>query len=262
MANDPTRQVPPPGYPPQPFSGPGYPPQQVPPGYPPQQPPGFPPGYAPQQFPPPGYMPQAAPAYSVYTAQQGASPGGSSWANLGLPGQGALLSAVALLIFFFLPWLSTPDFNNTQAFTNNFIPLTTYSGFSTASGISINAGRGIPFLNFNLFASLWVVPVGAIGLIIIVWLLSQSRITVKAASATLLVISVAILLVTLTFLVEVNSIEGVITTLFFSSNVAHYGTLVGVSFGFWLGVVAAAVALGASAYGVFQRNQAPTGVYH
>ena len=263
MAYDPTRQVPPPGYAP-PQVPPGYAPPQVPPGYPPQQPPGFPPGYAPPQSHPSGYPLQAPPPYSAYSSQPGV-PGatGSFWFNLGRPGQGALISALGLLIFFFLPWISIPDFSDSRSFTSTFIPLTTYSGFSTASSITINIpGGNVPSLNFNVFAALWVVPVGAVGLLIIAWLLSQHRITAKAASAMLLVISIAILLVTLAFLLEVNSIEDVATKLFFTPNgTTPPETLVTVSTGFWLGGAAAVVALLTGAYGAFQGGKAPVGVY-
>ena len=160
MSYDPTRQVPPPGYAPQPGYTRGYPPSQQP--YPPQAYPGSAPqpGYAPGYVPPQPVAPTpvyGSSPYPQYGAPSGAAPGGGFdfnrfWQSLGLNGKAALLVGLLTLIVFFFPWYASADPNGTvtDTYTGSTGPYSgtgpssvsvtvsntaTYSGFNAANGI-------------------------------------------------------------------------------------------------------------------------------
>ncbi len=296
MSYDPTRQVsqqgyppqqptqgylpqaPQQGYPPQPVSGQFYPPQPASQGYPPQGYPSqglpgqtaqaFPPGYPPQPAPAPhpaqpfASQPYAQPAPSAQSyppLSAAAAPSSSSlfWARLGASGQVALLGGLVLVVGFFLPWLTGPDSSRASEFTANSIPTTTYSGFNTASGISLTPPYFHSALNFNLFAALWMAPLGGLALLLIAWLISQRRIASQTANLAIVIISIAVLVVVFTFTVEANALQNLLTNSFsdlFDGRIADQ-IQVQVAFGFWLGVIAAAAALLAGGYALLQGGK-------
>jgi len=203
MSYDPTQQVPPPQYPP------------VQPGY------GPPPAYPPPAPPPP------APATYTQYAPQSAAPAGAGfdfnrfWRSLGLTGQVAGIAGIAILIFAIFPWISAP--------TDSF------NGFSTASG-SFDSSSSI-----NFFPYLWLVLLGAVGLIAIAWLISRRRLSSQTGAVAVIATSAVALALEICFLIEANSL--------------FKDTTGGTGAGFWLAAIATAAALIGGIYGLSQQRK-------
>jgi hypothetical protein len=167
------------------------------------------------------------------------------WGELSLLGQAAGVAGLLLLIFFFLPWSFTPDITSATTQLNNHFPTISHSGWSTASGLPLLGGT----TNFNLFPQLWLVLISAIALIVITALLAVHRISLRLAAILITLISLFALLLEILFLVQMNSFQNAINDLALGRlNQVLYG----VSWGFWLGLVATIVALGVGAYMLLQ----------
>jgi hypothetical protein len=196
---------------------------------------------------------QTQPAQGVPTAPGFA--GGMSapqfWRELPLLGQAAGVAGLLLLIFFFLPWSFTPDISSATTQLNNRFPTTSHSGWSTASGLALLGG----VTKFNLFPQLWLVLLSAIALIVIAALLGLHRISLRLAAILITLIALFALLLEILFLVQMNSFQNAINDLALGR---LYQTLYGVSWGFWLGLVATIVALGVGVYIVLQEYASRT----
>ncbi len=163
-----------------------------------------------------------------------------------------------MVIFFFLPWFYTPDFGRITALqSGNTIPTASHSGWSTAAGQRLFTN--VPSL--NLFPHLWLVLLGALALIAIAVLLGLRRISVRLAASLITLISLGALLLEFFFLIQASSIEGAVHA---SLNNSINQSLYGVSWGFWLAVIATIAALGVGIYmaleafapGTFRRTHA------
>jgi hypothetical protein len=211
MSYDPTQQVPPPQ---------GYPPPQAYPSQPTYSPP---PGYAPQ--------PPAPATYAQYASQPVAPTAGAGfdfnafWRSLGLIGQVAGIAGVALFIFFIFPWfsISVPSFSDS------------WNGFSSASGPS-EGGQSISY-----FPYLWLVLLGALGLIALAVLMGQHRLSSRTGTISVIATSGVALALEICFLIEANSLTK--------------GVNGGPAAGFWLGAIATLAALGAGVYALMQGRK-------
>jgi hypothetical protein len=173
------------------------------------------------------------------------------WTELTLLGQVAGVAGILLLIFFFLPWCFTPDVSAASTPITNRFPTTSHSGWSTASGAPLLGGA----TNFNLFPQLWLILLSALALIAVAVLLGRQRIGVRLAALLITIISLYALLLEILFLVQIDSFQGAINEL---AGGRLNQTLYGVSWGFWLALVATVVALGMGAYMLYQEH-APEG---
>jgi hypothetical protein len=168
------------------------------------------------------------------------------WKALPLLGQVAGIAGLLLVIFFFLPWSFTPDISAASTQITNRIPTAWHSGWSTASGVPLFGGT----TNFTIFPQLWLVLVGAVALIVIAGLLGSHRINLRLAALLVTSVSLVALLLEILFLVQINSFQGAMDDL---AGGRLNQTLYGVSWGFWLGLVATIVALGVGAYMLYQE---------
>ena len=162
------------------------------------------------------------------------------WREMGLLGQVSGSAGLLMLIFFFLPWLYTPNFTANIS-GRAAIPTVTRSGWHTAAGVQLFSN--VPPL--NLFPHLWLVLLGALALIALGVMLGLHRISIRAAAWLLSLIALGALLLEFFFLIQVSSLGSAIRIGLSSAlNQTPYGT----SWGFWLTVVATIAALGVGIY--------------
>lgn len=162
-----------------------------------------------------------------------------------------------MVIFFFLPWLYTPNFSANLS-GRTAIPTVTHSGWGTASGVQLFSN--VPAL--NLFPHLWLVLLCALALIVLAVMLGRHRIQARTAALLISLISLGALLMEFFFLIQASSLGSAIRIGL--SNVSNQ-TLYGTSWGFWLTVVVTIAALGVGIYMLleafapdrFRRPQAP-----
>lgn len=203
-----------------------------------------------------GYPP-GAPGAGNAAAARSTSNARQFWRELTLLGQVSGVAGVLMVIFFFLPWLYTPNFSaNLSGRTT--IPTVTHSGWGTASGVQL-------FLNvpaLNLFPHLWLVLLGALALIVLAVLLGRHRIQARTAALLISLISLGALLMEFFFLIQASSLGNAVRI---GLSNATNQTLYGASWGFWLTVVATIAALGVGIYMLleayapdkFRRPRAP-----
>lgn len=201
--------------------------------------------------PSPG-APYPAPDHSPYGYPLPARPGSGGlafWHELTLLGQVAGVAGLLLLMFFFVPWSFTPDVSAASIQITNRIPTTWHSGWSTAAGVPLFGGT----TSFNIFPHLWLVPISALALIVIAILLGRHRVSLRLAAALVALISLFLLLLEILFLVQINSFQAAIDNL---AGGRVNQTLYGVSWGFWLTLVATVISLGVGIY-LFYHAYAP-----
>ncbi len=163
------------------------------------------------------------------------------WRALSLSGQITGMAGILLLIFFFLPWLYTPDFTAAGVGSRNTVPTVSHSAWQTAGGVKVFSI--LPAL--NLFPHLWCVLLSALALIVIAILLGFQHLRPRAAALLITLISLAALLIEFFFLIQVNAIEGAVQS---RLNNAINQSLYGTSWGFWLAVVVTIAELGVGFY--------------
>jgi hypothetical protein len=173
------------------------------------------------------------------------------WGELTLLGQVAGVSGLLLVVFFFLPWSYTPDVSAASTQITDRIPTTWHSGWATAIGVPLFGGT----TNFNIFPQLWLVLFSALALIVIAWLLGTQRISHHLASILVTLTALFALLLEIFFLVQINSFQSAINDL---AGGRLNQTLYGVSWGFWLALVATVVALGVGVYMLYQAYEPRT----
>ncbi len=173
------------------------------------------------------------------------------WSELTLLGQVAGVAGLLLLIFFFLPWSFTPDVSAASTQITNRIPTTWHSGWSTAVGVPLFGGT----TNFNIFPQLWLMLLCALALIVIAGLLGAHRISQGLATLLITLTALFALLLEIFFLVQINSFQSAIDDL---AGGRLNQTLYGVSWGFWLALVATVVALGVGVYMLYEAYQPGT----
>ena len=192
--------------------------------------------YAPQVQPAAGAShPPGAPALNV----QG------FWHDMGLLGQGAGVVGFLLLIFFFLPWFFTPDFTSGNISSKSTTPTVSYSGWHTASGLSLFDRTS----SFTLFPHLWLVLICALALIVVGVLLGARRIGLRPAAILTSALALCALLLEFLFLIQANSIQAAVE---FASGEKLNQTVYGVSWGFWLAVIVTIVGLGVGGFTLMQ----------
>jgi hypothetical protein len=206
MSYDPTQQTPQPSQ---------YGPTQQ--GYPPTQ----------QSYTPPQSANYAqypgVPQPPVVYAAPGQPAGGAASAfvgKLGLLGKIAGGAGLAVVIFFFFPWIAGA---------------TSYNGWSLANGFDTSGG------SFSLFPYLWLVLLGALGLIALAVLPAQRRLSQWAAAIATIATSGVMAALGLCFLVEANAILR--------------GSSGSIGAGFWLAFLATLGVLGGAIYDLVQQRK-------
>jgi hypothetical protein len=195
------------------------------------------------------------------------------WRNIGLSGQTTLVAGLALFVAFFLPWLSTPDPAAAgvgyQAAANKVITVaqtTTVSGWNTAAN-----GLQTPFFvsgacttcltpHVSIFLSLWLVPIAALGLVEIAWLLGRGLLWRRMAAILACVTCLVALALEVFFLLEVQSLQSYDEQVFQSAGEQLKGVAYSVAWGFWVALAVSGVALLVSGFLLLQRHKSVTGM--
>ncbi|HEU5369676.1 MAG TPA: hypothetical protein VFU69_14485 [Ktedonobacterales bacterium] len=168
------------------------------------------------------------------------------WRELTLLGQVAGIAGLALFIFFFLPWCFTPDTSAASTPITDRLSTTSHSGWASAAGLPLLGGT----TSFNLFPHLWLVLISALALMAIAALLGLHRISQHVAALLITITALVALLLEVLFLVQINSFQGAISEL---AGGRLNQTLYGVSWGFWLSLIATISSLGMGAYMLYQE---------
>jgi hypothetical protein len=108
-------------------------------------------------------------------------------------------------------------------------------------------------ITFSL--SLWLVPLGALALLGVAWFLSQRRASSRAAALSLIAISALSLVMELSFVVGVNSLESDVEHTYEAQGGHLVSTLYSVSWGAWLAMVVTAAGLVAGIFALMQARK-------
>lgn len=198
----------------------------------------------------------------------------SFWQRIGLAGQTTLLGGLALIIVFFLPWFSTPDstagpgggYQVTAQKQVIVAQTATASGWNTAAN-----GLQTPFFvsgpctscltpHVNIFLALWLIPLAALGLFAIAWLLSRGLLWRRMAAILACITLLVALVVEVSFLLEVQSLQSYAEQVFQSAGQQLTGTAFSVAWGFWLALAVSGVGLLVSGFLLLQRHKSVTGM--
>ena len=191
---------------------------------------------------------------------------GLLWRNLGLVGQVVLPFGLALLVAFFLPWFSTPGAYKVAA--NKTVTVAQQvltSGWNTAAN-----GLQTPLLgngsctscltpHVSIFLSLWLVPLAALGLVAITWMLGRGLLWRRMAAILACVILLVALGLETFFLLEVQSLQSYDVQVFQSAGQRLTGTAYSVAWGFWAALALTGTALIVSGFLLLQRHKSVTG---
>jgi hypothetical protein len=175
------------------------------------------------------------------------------WKRVGLSGQIALVAALALVVVFFLPWFATPD------------PTSPGSAWSQATN-----GAQVAFLGsvacglcqapqINIFPYLWLIPLAALGLVGIVWLLNRGVLWRRLAAILICVTLLVALLVEVSYLLEVQSLHSYAEQIMQTTGQQLSGTTYSVTWGFWVALALTGVALLVSGFLLLGRHKSVTG---
>jgi len=213
--------------------------------------------------------------YALASAAGRSLDAGIFWRNLGLAGQAALVAGLALVVAFFLPWFSTPDptagpgggytlATNKQVVT--VAQTATASGWNTAAnGLQtplFAGGQCSACLSphISIFLALWLVPLAALGLVAIAWLLGRGRLWRRMAAILACVTCLVALALETFFLLEVQSLQSYDQQVFQSAGQQLTGTAYSVTWGFWVALAVSGVALLLSGFLLLQRHKSVTGM--
>ena len=122
--------------------------------------------------------------------------------RLGQAGLAGLAEGLALLGCFFFPWFSFPDPHFSGVSVSSRPVFLGYSGWDTAIGIAFN-----PPFRLAIFAHLWLIPVTALGLLVLVWFAARRHISRRLVTGITMALSMLSLFVELGFYMQVSSLE-------------------------------------------------------
>lgn len=192
---------------------------------------------------------------------------GLLWRNLGLAGQVILTFGLALIVAFFLPWFSTPGGYKVAANKTGVTVVQSVltSGWNTAAnGLQTSLlGNGscttCPTSHVSIFLSLWLVPLAALGLVAITWMLGRGLLWRRMAAILACVILLVALGLEAFFLLEVQSLQNYDVQVFQSAGQQLTGTAYSVAWGFWVALALTGIALLVSGFLLLQRHKSVTG---
>ena len=192
---------------------------------------------------------------------------GLLWRNLGLAGQVILTFGLALIVAFFLPWFSTPGGYKVAANKTGVTVVQSVltSGWNTAAnGLQTSLlGNGscttCPASHVSIFLSLWLVPLAALGLVAITWMLGRGLLWRRMAAILACVILLVALGLEAFFLLEVQSLQNYDVQVFQSAGQQLTGTAYSVAWGFWAALALTGIALLVSGFLLLQRHKSVTG---
>jgi hypothetical protein len=172
---------------------------------------------------------------------------------VGLAGQVALVSALALVVVFFLPWFSTPDPTSPGSAWNEATNGVQMSFFGSGGCVLCQAPQ------VNIFPYLWLIPLAALGLVGIVWLLSRGVLWRRLAAILICVALLVALLVELSYLLEVQSLHTYAEQAMQATGQELAGATYSVTWGFWAALALTGVALLVSGFLLLGRHKSVTG---
>ena len=173
--------------------------------------------------------------------------------KVGLAGQIALVAALALLVVFFLPWFSTTDPANPGSAWSQATNGVQLSFFGSGGCILCQAPQ------VNIFPYLWLIPLAALGLVGIVWLLNQGVLWRRLAAILICVALLVALLVEVSYLLEVQSLHAYAEQALQATGLQLTSTTYNVTWGFWVAMALTGVALLVSSFLLLGRHKSVTG---
>jgi hypothetical protein len=196
---------------------------------------------------------------------------GLFWRNVGLAGQVAVIAGVALFVAFFLPWFSTPDPTAGLKVTANKAVVTVAQPLLTSGWNTAANGLQTPLLGSGacaacgtshvaIFLPLWLVPLAALGLIYIAWLLSKGSLWRRMAAILACVTLLLALLLEAFFLLEAQSLQSYEEQVIQSAGQRLTGAAYSVAWGFWAALAITGAALLVSSFLLLQRHKSVTGM--
>ena len=192
---------------------------------------------------------------------------GLLWRNLGLAGQVVLTFGLALIVAFFLPWFSTPGGYKVAANRTGVTVAQSVltSGWNTAANglqtplLGNGSCTSCPTPHVSIFLSLWLVPLTALGLVAITWMLGRGLLWRRMAAILACVTLLVALALETFFLLEVQSLQNYDVQVFQSAGQQLTGTAYSVAWGFWVALALTGIALLVSGFLLLQRHKSVTG---
>ncbi len=196
----------------------------------------------------------AASSYALYApAASRRWDAGLFWRGLGLVGQVALLAGLALVIVFFLPWFSSPDATDPGAAWSEATNGIQTSFLSGGSCVLCQASQ------ISIFTYLWLVPLAALGLLAIVWLLSRGVLWRRMAAILISIVLLVALALEVLYLLEVQSLHTYAEQVMQSTGQQLAGSAYNVTWGFWVALAVTGAALLVSSFLLLLRHKSVTG---
>lgn len=194
------------------------------------------------------------------------------WRNLGLAGKVILLAGLALVVAFFLPWFSTPDPAATPgggylvtAKKTVTVIVQTVSGWNTATNglqtpvFPTGSCTSCVAPHVSIFLSLWLIPLAALGLIAVAWMMGRGLLWRRMAAILACLICLVALAVETFFLLEVQSLQTYDEQVFQSAGQQLIGMAYSVTWGLWAAMIVTGIALLVSGFLLLQRHKSVTG---
>ena len=175
------------------------------------------------------------------------------WRTVGLAGQLALVAALALIVVFFLPWFVSSDPTS---------PGTAWS--AAANGVQMSFLASGPCVvcqtsQVNVFPYLWLIPLAALGLLGIVWMLSRGLLWRRLAAILISITLLVALALEILYLLEVQSLHSYAEQVLEATGQPLSGSAFTVTWGFWVALVVTGAALLVSGFLLLLRHKSVTG---
>ncbi len=195
------------------------------------------------------------------------------WRNLGLAGQVILLAGLALGAAFFMPWLSAPDplagpgggYQVSPKTKEVTVVLHTVSGWNTAARgletplFASNSCTACAAPHISIFLSLWLIPLAALGLLAIAWMMGRGLLWRRMAAILACIVCLVALALEALFLLEVQSLQSYNAQVFQAAGQQLKGAAFSVTWGFWVALAVTGLALLMSGFLLLQRHKSVTG---
>lgn len=196
-----------------------------------------------------------ASAYIIYAAKTGRRFDMlRSWGTLGLSGQVALLAGLALCVAFFMPWFSMPD--------STASPGTGWNEAANGLQFSVSASGLCTVCQapqVSVFPYLWLIPLAALSLLLIAWLLSRGLLWRRMAGILICVALLVALALEGVYLLEVQSLQNFAEQVLQPTGTQLKGAVYSVAWGFWMALVVTGAALLVSSFLLLRRHKSVTG---
>src|SRR5262249_40167324 len=145
--------------------------------------------------------------------------------------------ALALVVVFFLPWFATPDPTS---------PRSAWSEAANGAQMSFFGGGACVLCQtpqINIFPYLWLIPLAALGLLGIVWMLSRGLLWRRLAAIFICIVLLLVLVLEGSYLLEVQSLHSYAEQAMQTTGQKLAGATYSVTWGFWVAIALTGVAL-------------------